>query len=121
MFIHPYGALVIFQLDFQDIHDLPLRLFRVDRKGHLDTAVQVAFHPVGRSKIYFFFSFMKEVPHPRMFQIGIYNAGYRDIFAERLVGYKAADSPDDQINLHSRLAGPVKCIDHPFVFQAVHF
>ncbi len=55
-----------------------------------------------------------------MLQVGIHDAGYRDIFAVGLIGYQAADTADNQIDLHARLTGTVERIDHFLVLQTVH-
>ncbi len=121
MLVHPYSALVILQLDLQDIDDLPLQRLGINRKSHFDTTVKVALHPVGRGEVDRFFTTVQEVPHTGMFQVGIHNTRYPDILAVGLVGYQAADAADNQVDLHSCLAGTIEGIDHPLVFQTVHF
>ena len=56
-----------------------------------------------------------------MFQETVYNTGNSNVLTVRLIRDQTTDTTDNQINLYSRLTGPIKFINHGSILQCIHF
>ena len=74
----------------------------VDRARHFHTFLRVPCHHVRRADIDFRIRTVPEHEHPGMLQIPPYDARHPEILClSRYPGKDTADSPDDQVDLHS--------------------
>ena len=112
---------IILQLHFKDVHDLLFDLFIFHRKYNLHTFIKVSRHPVRASHIHFFASSAAKVKDSRVLQKVSDNGAYGNRFAHaRNTRLQTADSPDDQINLHTRRGRTVQRRNNISVAKRIH-
>ncbi len=96
------GFLIVSKLEIQDMHDLFFELFILHREQDLHPFVKISWHPVRASHIDLRFSVIFKIIDPGVFQEGSYDGADADGLTHTLDAlFEAADSPDDQVDLHA--------------------
>ena len=91
-----------------------------DGKNHLDAPAEIAVHPVRRPDVNLRIAVVVKVEDPAVLEEAIDNGIDANVLADaRQLGPQRADAAADQVDLHSRLAGPVQGLHHRRLEQAV--
>ena len=95
---------------------------RINRAGHLNTTVEVTWHPVGRRNINIIFSTVGKQKCTGVLEVFINDTNRFNILAQvRIAGFQPKYAANDQLNLHSCLACLVEFVNHFWIDEAIHF
>src|SRR5207237_8719148 len=101
--------------------DASVQLLVLDRRDHLDTTVEVARHPVGRSKIHLLIAVIREIEDSRVLEKAPDDAYHTDLVADTWDSRsQATDAADDQIDVHAGLRRIVQVLNDFSVDERIH-
>src|SRR5699024_10338350 len=100
---------IIGQLHMKDVFHLFFQSFILYRENNLHSLIQISGHPVRTAHKEYLIAVVIEIENPAVLQEISYNGTHRDIFTDsRDPCFQAADTTDDQVDLHPGCAGSVQ-------------